>query len=115
MVYRTVFMPYEVGDYSLFIREDLKDYAYILIEAEDHLMHISKEVLPSEAGTIIYFKEKIKDIFFEGMIYRAYCYIIQGYTKYVLEYYLSDGPVDEEKLNKVNKYLKVERIKANDL
>lgn len=107
-------MLYEVGDYSLFVREDLKDYTYVLIIAEDHLVHMSKEVLPSETGTIIYFKEKIKDVFFEGMIYRAYCYTIQGYPKYFLGYYLSDGPIDEEKLNKVNKYLKVKQIKIND-
>ena len=73
MIYSTVFMPYEVGDYSIFVKENLTPYFRVLVYSGLHWWE-SKELLSSESGTIIYFNENIKDIFEEGEIYRANCY-----------------------------------------
>jgi hypothetical protein len=66
-------MPYEVGEYSMYIYENLSDICKIGIITGDGRKYISKEILASSDGSIIYFDEKLKGIN-AGYIYRGWYY-----------------------------------------
>ena len=65
MVYSTVFMPYEVGDYSIYVHENLEGILQVGIIAEkpqDNPIYTywTKEIVASPEGSILYFNEKLE-------------------------------------------------------
>lgn len=68
----TVFMPYEVGDYSVYIHENLDGVYQIGIINDKGDTYRSKEILASSEGSIVYFNEKIIPDIKVGYIYRGW-------------------------------------------
>ena len=66
------FMPYEVGDYSIYIHENLNGIYQIGIFNDKGNTYISKEILASSEGSIVYFNEKITPDIKVGYIYRGW-------------------------------------------
>ena len=69
-----VFRPNEVGDYSIYIKENLDGILQIGILSEGK-WYVSKEILSSSEGSVVYFDKKIiPDIkvghFYDGWIQR---------------------------------------------
>ena len=72
----TVFMPYEVGEYSIYVHENLEGILQVGITAEkpqDNSIYTywTKEIVPSPKGSILYFNEKLENIEAEH-IYRGW-------------------------------------------
>jgi hypothetical protein len=67
-----VFMPYEVGDYSIYVHENLDGLYQIGIYGDGYKCYRSKEIITSSEGSIVYFDEKITPDIQAGYIYRGW-------------------------------------------
>lgn len=65
------FVVSDVGDYSLFINKNLKDVQYFRIKTKHSSWYEPTQIISTEAGSILYFNECIKDVFKRGCIYPA--------------------------------------------
>jgi hypothetical protein len=76
----TTFMPHEVGDYSIYVHRNLDGLYQIGINSNNGKTYISKEILTSSKGSVVYFDEKITPNIKEGFIYtgwiQKYCFDI---------------------------------------
>lgn len=73
----TIFRPLEVGDYSIYICDNLDGLYQIGININGGKTYISKEILASSEGSVVYFDEKIipdikKGFFHNGWMQRYY-------------------------------------------
>lgn len=87
----TVFMPYEVGEYSIFIKEDLEGIIEVGIYNDAHTQFRTEEIVSSSEGSILYFKEKLQGIF-AGFIYRGWTLKTFDY-KEVMSKLLEEGKI----------------------
>lgn len=100
----TVFMPYEVGEYSIYVHENLEGILQVGITAEEQnnalYTYWTKEIVASPDGSILYFDEKLKNIE-AGHIYRGwkipdYRANIRSTTESLLQEYLIVGKISLE-------------------
>ena len=78
----------DIGEYSVFVREDLSGVKGIRIHREGVKLLESQEILPSEKGSMIYFDNKVADIIkpnhkFRASVYRSWWEMLaDGYFWY---------------------------------
>ena len=80
-----IFEPKEVGDYSIYIKENFDGILQIGILG-DGKWYVSKEILSSSEGSVVYFDKKIiPDIkaghLYDGWIQRSYIKIVESLYK----------------------------------
>lgn len=68
---KKTFVVSDVGDYSLFISKSLKDVLYFRIKTKHSSWYEPTQIINTEAGSILFFNECIKDVFKKGCIYPA--------------------------------------------
>lgn len=68
---KKTFVVSDVGDYSLFISKSLKDALYFRIKTKHSSWYEPTQIINTEAGSILFFNECIKDVFKKGCIYPA--------------------------------------------
>lgn len=73
----TTFMPCEVGDYSIYVHRNLDGLCQIGINSNNGKTYISKEILASSKGSVVYFYEKITPNINKGFIYTGW---VQRYS-----------------------------------
>lgn len=65
----------EAADYSVFIKKALSDIKGVRIKTKSMDKWLTtKEIMATPSGSILYFKEKVGDIFKSGCIYPALLY-----------------------------------------
>jgi hypothetical protein len=75
----------DIGEYSVFVKEDLSGVKGIRVYGEGVKLLESQEILPSEKGSMIYFDNKVADIIkpnhkFRASVYRSWWEMIaDGY------------------------------------
>lgn len=106
----TVFMPYEVGEYSMFIKEDLVDTKQVGLYNDVGTLFKTKEIVSTPEGSILYFDDRLNGIF-AGFIYRGWVTVTSAYEE--MEQILTElcraghiSPADYLKLIKINGKLK---------
>ena len=57
-----VILPCEVGEYSIFIKDNLEGISQVSVDNGTR-EYLSKEILASPEGSVIYFSEKINNIY----------------------------------------------------
>lgn len=60
---------FDVGDYSIFIKKNLEDAKGFFIRTKSSEWYEAKEIITSPSGNILYFNEKVGEIFKKGCIY----------------------------------------------
>lgn len=73
-----VFIPYEVGEYSMIIKEDLGDTKQVGLYNDTGTLFKTKEIVSTPESSILYFDDKLNDIF-TGFIYRGWVTVAFAY------------------------------------
>ena len=68
---KKTFVVSDVNDYSIFINKNLKDIIHFRIKTKHSSWYEPTQIISTEAGSILFFNECIKDIFKKGCIYPA--------------------------------------------
>lgn len=68
---KKTFVVSDVNDYSMFINKNLKDIIHFRIKTKHSSWYEPTQIISTEAGSILFFNECIKDIFKSGCIYPA--------------------------------------------
>lgn len=64
----------DVGEYSVFVKEDLSEVKGIRVYKGEEKLLESQEILPSEKGSMIYFDNKVAGIIKPNHKFRAFVY-----------------------------------------
>jgi len=77
---KTTLIISEVADYSLFVKKNLSDVKGVRIKTKSMDKWLTaKEIIATSSGSVLYFEDKVGDIFRDGCIYSAKIYT--EYTK----------------------------------
>lgn len=68
---KKTFIVSDVNDYSMFINKNLKDILHFRIKTKHSSWYEPTQIISTEAGSVLYFNECIKDVFKSGCIYPA--------------------------------------------
>lgn len=72
---KTTLITSEVADYFIFVKKDLSDAKGVRIKTKSMDRWLTaKEIMATSAGSILYFEDKVMDIFKNGCIYPAKIY-----------------------------------------
>lgn len=66
-----ILLPVEIGDISVFIREDLTGAVGMKVYLDMRDSIDAKEILPSPSGSMVYFDTDISKVFSTGCAYMA--------------------------------------------
>lgn len=93
---KTTIIVSEAADYSVFIKKDLSGIKGVSIKTKSMDKWLTtEEIMVTPSGSILYFKEKVGDIFKSGCIYPALLYYrptnkslektLDDYIKYIFK------------------------------
>ena len=68
---KKTFIVSDVHDYSMFINKNRKDIIHLKIKTKHSSWYEPTQIISTEAGSVLYFNECIKDVFKSGCIYPA--------------------------------------------
>lgn len=92
-----VFRPNEVGDYSIYIKENLDGILQIGILSEEK-WYVSKEILSSSEGSVVYFDKKIIPDIKVGHLYDGWIQRYHGTILSTVESLYKKGIITFEQL-----------------
>lgn len=72
---KTTLITSEVADYSIFVKRNLSDVKAVRIKTKSMDKWLTtKEIMATPSGSVLYFEDKVGDIFRNGCIYPAKIY-----------------------------------------